>query len=96
MSTYSKVVVVGEKSETPLFEQLEQKLLRTLAENPRFTLAPDAEFVTEHVAQLPAETKLAVEPFVWSLQDRHGKRGGAWQVDFFDPLGFSFMAVYLE
>ncbi|HKO61327.1 MAG TPA: hypothetical protein VJV03_09220 [Pyrinomonadaceae bacterium] len=96
MSIYSKVVVVGESSESPMLEQLEQKLLRSLAQNPRFPLTPDVEFITEYVPQLPAETKEAVEPFVWSLQQRHGKRGGAWQVDFFDPLGFSFMAVYLE
>lgn len=96
MATYSKVVVISEKSESPMLEQLQQKLLRTLAANPRFPLTPDVEFVTEYAEQLPAETKDAVEPFVWALQDRHAKRGGAWQVDFFDPLGFSFLAVYLE
>lgn len=97
MATYSKVVVVGAKTiDTPMFDQVEQKLLLTVAANPRFELAPGAEFVTESVQELPAETKAAVEGFIWSLQTRHERRGGAWQVDFFDPLGFSFMVCYLE
>lgn len=79
-----------------MFYQAEQRLLRTVAANPRFPLTPEAEFVTEHGPELPAETKEAVEPFIWSLQTRHNKRRGAWQVDFFSPLGFSFMVVYLE
>src|SRR5688572_25199663 len=98
MATYSKVVVVGEEflMETPMHAQVEQKLLRTVAANPRYPLAQDVEIMTERVPELPAETKEAIQPFIWSLQTRHGRRGGAWQVDFFDPLGFSFMVCYLE
>lgn len=96
VATYSKVIVVGEISDTPLFKQAEGMLVRSIASAPNHPLAPDVEFVTEGVAELPAAEKGKVEPFVWALQARHGKRGGAWQVDFHAPMGFSFMVVYLE
>lgn len=95
-ATYSMVIIVGEISDTPLFHQAEDQLVRAVGSAPRHPLAADVEFVTERVAALPSAERTEVEPFVWVLQTRHGKRGGAWQVDFHDPMGFSFMVVYLE
>jgi hypothetical protein len=93
---YSKVIVVGEVRDTPLFTQAEDKLVQSIASAPRHPLAPEVEIVTERVSALPRADRAAAEPFVWALQARHGMRGGAWQVDFYDPMGFSFMVVYLE
>lgn len=97
MATFSKVVFVGEvETVSPLFEQAEARLVRTVMAAPRYPLAGDVTALTEHAAELPAQTKEAVEPVVWALQKKHAAAGGAWQVDFYDPMGFEFMVVYLE
>lgn len=95
---FNTIVVIGEETmaSMPMYEQVQAKLLHTIQQNPRYRLAPDASISTMKAPSLPEETKGAVEPVIWSLQERFDRRGGEWQVDFFSPLGFSFMVVYLE
>lgn len=95
--SFGLVLVVAESSSFPFAEQLEQQLLRRLAANPTYPLAPEAKVTTVRVPALPAETRSALEPFVWSLQERHKRRGGRWQT-VFQPttLGVTFLVIYLE
>lgn len=95
--TFGLVVVVAESFNFPFAEQLEQHLLRTLAANPAYPLAPETKLTAMHVPALPSETRAAMEPFVGSLQERYERRGGRWQTVFHPTtLGIAFLVVYLE
>jgi hypothetical protein len=94
---FSHVVVIAEESAFPMAEMLEQKLIRQIGSNPRFPLAAGVIITSMHAPELPAESKSAVEPVVWSLQQRFSKRGGRWETEFYPtPLGTTFLVVYLE
>lgn len=97
VGAFNLVLVIAEESAFPLAEQLEQKLLRAIGARPRFPLAPDARLVQLRVPELPAETRAAVQGFVWGLQEQYAKRGGGWETEFYPtPIGVTFMVVYLE
>ena len=96
-ATFSLVLVVAEQSAFPFAEGLEQKLIRRIATQPRFPLAPDVRITPLRAPALPAETRAAVQGVVWALQQQHGKRGGRWETEFYPtPVGVTFMVVYLE
>lgn len=94
---FGMVIVVAEESAFPLAEQLEQKLIRQIATQPRYPLTTDVKITSLRAPELPAETREAIQSVVWNLQTRYGKRGGRWQADFYPtPIGVIFLVVYLE
>jgi len=96
-AVYSLVLVVSEDAmKSAMRAPIERQMLRTIAAQPHFSLTPNARIETASVPRLPGENKAAVEGLVWALQSKFGKRGGQWQADFYDRLGFSFMVLYLE
>jgi len=95
--TASCVLVVGKtKLVDGVYKQVEDRLVRTIAAQPRIPLTTQVSIDTLRTEDLPANTRQALEPTIWALQHRFNKRGGRWQVDFYDPAGYSFMVVYLE
>jgi hypothetical protein len=98
MADYRKVMIIGrtDDSISGLFEQMQQKLLRTVVSSPHYPVTQDVIYTTGLCSELPAEEKAAVEGFVWGLQNEQNMRGGAWQVDFYNTLGIPFIVVYLE
>ncbi len=94
---FGVVLVVAGESAFPLADQLEQKLIRQIATQPRYQLTADVKITSLRAPELPAETPEAIQPVVWNLQTRYGKRGGRWQADFYPtPIGVTFLVVYLE
>lgn len=90
------VLVVSEDTDEGLFGQLLGRLVDHVTKAPHYALAPGAEITTLTGTTLPDQTRQAVEPFVWSLQERFGRRGGAWEVDFHETMGMTFAVVFLE
>ncbi|HEV8365538.1 MAG TPA: hypothetical protein VGQ52_18610 [Gemmatimonadaceae bacterium] len=96
-AAYSLVLVVAEDFMKSLVrDQAERRLLRTIAAQPPFPLTLNARIETLSVPVLPREDKAAVEAVVCALQTKYGRRGGDWQAEFYNKLGFAFMVLYLE
>ena len=93
---YALVLVMGVPLADFPFGQHEAELVKKIAAAPSYPLLPDATITTLRGMNLPPFTRSAVEPFVWSLQARYERRGGAWQTEYFEfPLS-RFLVVYLE
>lgn len=96
-TVYRRVLVVGDDAaQSPLRDQLRDALMQQIATSPRYPLSADVVITAMSGPSLPEATRSAAEGFVWSLQERYARRGGAWQVDFHHPLGHDFMVVNLE
>ena len=93
---YALVLVAGVPLADYPIGQHESELVKKIAAAPPYPLLPDATITTLRGMTLPTFTRSAVEPFVWSLQARFNRRGGAWQAEYFEfPLA-RFLVLYLE
>lgn len=96
-TVYGLALVVGaERPGTPGFATAEMVLVEQTLRAPRYPMTRDARITALGATQLPPAERTALEPFVWSVQSRYQRRGGAWQVDFHDVAGHRFLVVYLE
>jgi hypothetical protein len=95
--TAHHIIVVGKTdNSTPAYKHLEEILMKRITRNSPVSLAANVELTTMTTLDLPGESRRALEPVIWSLQTRHGRRGGNWNVEFYEQGGFEFMVVYLE
>ncbi len=100
-ATFGMVFVIGKYEpavpvKVSIYEQAEARLLKKVSSVPRYPLSSDAKITAIRADALPAEKREALEPYVWALQARHGRRGGRWQADFYHDLGLHFLVLYLE
>lgn len=93
--TFSHVLVVSDRNPSPEAEEQALVVVRDTVSAPLYPLAPNARVTTLHAGQLPEQTPAATEAFVWTLQQRYGKRGGPWKVDHRTSAGRPFMIIYL-
>ena len=67
--------------QTPMGQQLQERLAQEILTKPRYPLAQDVRVKTISGPSFPEEREEALRGFVWGLQERFDKHGGAWRVD---------------